>query len=971
MKNVLLRHLFVILLFTSFTVLNAQESKPIKVSKAVHFDVSKELRDMTPIQPGLRVRTWKNKQVPNKLDVPNDLKNMAPLDGPDPVLQDNMRGTLTGGTINQNFAGVNNLSGVAPPDTQGDVGPDHYFQMVNMAFAIWDKEGNLMYGPVDNITLWEGFDGPWSSTNDGDPVVLYDEYADRWISTQFSLPNGSGSAPYYELVAVSQTGDPLGAWNRYAFEFNAMPDYPKFGVWPDGYYMTTHKFASGSWAGAGITVFDREAMINGDEDAEMQEFHVGSNYYGVLPADADGATPPPEGSPSFLLDVGSNSLRMWELDIDWDDHDNSTLSMISTLPTQPFSTNGINISQPGTGTTLDDMSGMTMYRLQYRNFEDYQVLLTNHTVNAGAGRAGIRWYELRNYGSGWEIYQQGTYAPNDGDNRWMGSIAMNKNGDIALGYSVSSSSTFPSIRIVGQSAGAPLGLGVFDIDETSILEGSKSQTGVSRWGDYSCMTVDPSDGEEFWFTTEYSNGGWNWKTQIASFSFMQVPIVDFSSDEILIPVGETVNFFDETSGIPSGWEWSFYGGSPASSTDQNPENISFSEEGTFNVQLIATNALGEDIILKEAFITTSSTILPDVEFNTDKSIVCVGDTLWFTDHTLNSPNQWQWTFSPVNVTYVYGTDENSQNPIIVINEAGILDVNLQVWNLNGSSALEKLDLLVSGGFTPYYKETFEEGSYSSLGWTIENPDGDVTWEIYEVGGTAPGIMAAGIDFRDYYAIGERDRIVSPPFNLEGISNTSLGFQYSYAQRFVEVADSLLVMVSPDCGNTWITIFADAENGSGNFATHELTDDNFWPTVYEDWCMAGWGASCIDLDLSPWAGQANVKIAFETYSFFGNPLMIDNVTISQFVGQEENSLIEKEVKVFPNPAPKRFKVLLPDNYTYSEITLVNQLGQIVFKTKTDGISNIIDVNLNSNIQTGMYFLRVTGNAQEIVTKVLIK
>jgi len=969
MKNAILKQILILILISGFAILNAQESQPVKISKAVHADVSKELRDMTPIQAGLRERTWKNKQVPNKLDIPNDLKNMAPLDGPDPVLQDNMRGTLTGGTINHNFPGVSNLSGVAPPDTQGDVGPDHYFQMVNMAFAIWDKEGNLMYGPVDNITLWEDFDGPWSSTNDGDPVVLYDEYADRWIATQFSLPNGSGSGPYYELVAVSQTGDPLGAWNRYAFEFDAMPDYPKFGVWNDGYYMTTHKF-SGGFVGAGLTVFDREAMLIGDPDAEMQEFHVGMNYYGVLAADADGTIPPPAGSPNYLLDIGSNQLRMWEVDIDWENTNNSSLTMISTLSTQPFSTNGINITQPGTGTTLADMSGMTMYRLQYRNFEDYQVLLTNHTVNAGGGKAGIRWYELRNYGSGWEIYQQGSFAPNDGDNRWMGSIAMNNNGDIALGYSVSSSNTFPSIRVVGQSSGAPLGLGVFDIDETSIIEGTKSQTGVSRWGDYACMSIDPADGESFWFTTEYSNGGWNWKTQIASFSFTQIPIADFLSDEILIPVGETVNFFDKTSGIPTEWEWGFEGATTTTSNEENPQDILYETEGSFSVQLIATNELGSDQLTREMFITTSSTILPEVEFATSKESTCVGDTVWITDHTLFSPNQWQWTFNPATVTYVYGTDANSQNPIIVIDEAGSFDVNLQVWNLNGSVQLEKQEFIVSGGFIPYYKETFEEGSYSVMGWTIDNPDDGVTWQIYEVGGTSPGIMAAGIDFREYYAIGQRDRLISPAFNLEGIGSASLGFQYSYAQRITEGADSLLVMVSPDCGNSWVTVFADAENGSGNFATHEFIDDDFWPTNYEDWCMAGWGAPCINLDLSQWAGQPNVKVAFETYSFFGNPMIIDNVTISQFVGQEENAISEKEVKVFPNPAGKHFKVLLPDNYTFSEIIMVNQLGQIVYQSKTDGVSNIIEVNLGSDLQSGMYFLKIRGENEEISKKVLI-
>lgn len=962
----MLRTLFVVLFISGLTSLNAQEKKAFNSGKSVHFDVSKELRDITPIQPGVRVRTWKNKMVPNKLSIPNDLKDMAPLEGGDPVLQDNMRNTTTSGTIGQNFPGVSNLSGVAPPDTQGDVGPDHYFQMVNSAFAIWDKQGNILYGPVDNITLWDGFDGPWSSTNDGDPVVLYDEYADRWIATQFSLPNGSGSAPYYELVAVSQTGDPLGAWNRYAFEFDKMPDYPKFGVWHDGYYMTTHKFSSGNWAGAGLTVFEREAMVNGDAEAQMVEFHVGSGFYGILAADADGDTPPSDETPAYLLDVGNNSLRMWEVDVDWANTSNSTLNGLGTLSTESFTTNGINITQPN-GQSLDALASMTMYRLQYRKFDDYEVLLTNHTVNGGGGKAGIRWYELRKYDADWEIYQQGTFAPNDGNNRWMGSIAMNNNGDIALGYSVAGSSTNPSIRYVGQSAGAPNGLGVFDIEEGSIYEGTKSQSGVSRWGDYSCMTIDPTDGETFWFTTEYSNGGWNWRTQIASFGFMQNPTTEFSADNIVIPVGEKVNFFDETSGIPTEWEWSFEGATPATSTDRNPSDITYSTEGAFTVQLIATNIIGDDTITKEAYITTSSTILPDVNFIADKLSICVGDTVNFTDQTQYSPNQWEWTFSAA-VEYANGTDATSQNPEVVFTESGEINATLKAWNLNGYAELEKPAFIVSGGFMPYYKETFEGGSYHSLGWSVDNPDSDVTWGMYEVGGTTPGIMAAGIDFSDYFAIGQRDKLISPAFNLEGLESASLGFQHAYAQKMSEGADSLLVMVSPDCGVTWTTVFADAENGSGNFATHELTS-NFWPETSDDWCISGWGASCIDLDLTPWAGQPNVKVAFETYSFYGNPLLIDNVTISQYVGVEETTI--EELKVYPNPATGQFKVLLPDNYSYSDVILVNQLGQIVFQTKTNGISNIIDVNLNSKLNAGMYFLKVSGSESEISTKVIIR
>ncbi len=965
MKNRLLFILAIAILGSS--TIFAQVKKPVTVTKAVGFDVSKALRDVTPIAPGQRERSWKNKVVPNKFGVDDELQHMAPLNGPDPVLQ-NTNGNRSGGTILQNFPGVTNEQGVAPPDTDGDVGPDHYFQMVNSSFGIWDKQGNLLYGPADNITLWDGFIGPWSSTNDGDPIIVYDEYADRWIATQFSLPYHP-SAPYYELVAVSKTGDPLGEWHRYAFEFDHMPDYPKFGVWHDGYYMSTHKFSNGGWAGAGMSIMEREAMLIGDPDARMVVFHVGSGHYGVLPADADGAVPPPAGTPNYLLDVGDNKLKMWEVTIDWDNTLNSTLSSIGSLSTQPFTNQGLSISQPGTNQKLDALQNMTMYRLQYRNFEDYEVLLTNHTVAGGGGKAGIRWYELRNDGNGWEIYQQGTYSPATGENRWMASIAMNQNGDIALGYSVSSTSTYPTIRVTGQSSGAPMGLGVMDIEETVLKEGSSSQTGVNRWGDYSAMTVDPSDAQTFWYTTEYSTGGWAWETQISAFGFTQVPQVDFEADELLIPVGETINFTDLTTGIPTEWEWTFEGGTPSTSSDQNPMDILYDTEGTFKVTLSATNYLGSDTLDKEAYITTSTTILPEVYFDNDKSQICVGDTVYFTDQSLYSPNQWLWSFEPNDISYVGGTDETSQNPMVVFNTSGSYSASVTVWNLNGSSDLSKPDLIFSGGQQPYFKETFEDPAYVSNNWIIENPDNELTWELFETGGTTPGNTAAGINFREYFSIGARDRLITPTFNLEGMSNAALAFTHAYAKRYEQIADSLIVMVSPDCGKTWTRIFADSDDGSGNFATHPLVDD-FWPEELWDWCLAGYGPSCVDIDISQFAGQPNVKIAFESYSFQGNPLFIDNVTVSQYVGQDEMSLSADDIQVFPNPSDGNFQILIPKNQNFTSVQVFNQVGQLMFQQSVEAATQVIEVSLDQNRETGLYFLKLNHNGNSITKKVLV-
>jgi PKD repeat protein len=526
-----------------------------------------------------------------------EFKKEAAWKGPDPVLQSNfLKASSASITIGPNFSGLSNTSGVAPPDTQGDVGPNHYVQMVNLSLQIWDKGGNSLYGPTVSSTLWDGFTGPWTGTNDGDPIVLYDEYSDRWIATQFSLPNYP-SGPFYELIAISQTPDPTGAWYRYAYEFANMPDYPKFGVWPDGYYLTINQFKppSLSFAGAVVCVINRAAMISGSASPQMQFFNLGTSYGSLLPADADGPNQP-AGKPNYLANLGTNALRIWEAKINWTSSNLSTVNLVKTLATQSFSYSGITINQPGTTQTLDALASRLMYRLQYRNFGTYEVMLTNHSVNAnGTGRAGVRWYELRNYGSGWAIYQQGTYAPNDGNNRWMGSVAMNGNGDIGIGYSVSGSGTYPSIRFAGQTA-ANSGTGLLDVSENSILTGTKSQTGVNRWGDYSMMSIDPVN-QNFWYTTEYSDGGWNWKTQIASFNFgapvVTAPIANFTATPTSVVAGGSVQFTDLSANNPTSWSWTFSGGNPATSTVKNP-SVTYSTAGTYNATLVATNSAGSD-----------------------------------------------------------------------------------------------------------------------------------------------------------------------------------------------------------------------------------------------------------------------------------------------------------------------------------------------------------------------------------------
>src|SRR3989449_1062609 len=451
-------------------------------------------------------------------------------------------------TINNSFDGVGNgFSGpngtvsvnAAPPDTNGDVGPRGYVQTVNTDFAIFNKDpsrgtvGTVRYGPVPINTLWSGFGGGCQTNNDGDPVVLYDPIADRWVISQFSVT----TTPYLQCVAVSTTNDPTGSWNRYAFSYGntAFPDYPKMGVWPDAYYITFNIFNNGStYAGAKLCAYDRASMINGAPATQQCFPNTSTTYGGLLPADLDGARLPPSGSPNYIVGQGSltTTLAYWKFHVDWTTPSNSSLTGPTeiTVPSYVIACNNPTdntcIPQSGTNQQLDALSDRLMFRLAYRNLGDHEALVTNHSVSTSGntGPSGIRWYELRPDAShNLTVFQQGTYAP-DSTYRWMGSIAMDQAGNIGLGFSASSSSIHPQIKFTGRLAGDVAG--TMTQGEGSIIAGGGSQTtNLNRWGDYSMMAVDPSDDCTLWYTQEYipANGTFNWKTRIANFKLSNCP----------------------------------------------------------------------------------------------------------------------------------------------------------------------------------------------------------------------------------------------------------------------------------------------------------------------------------------------------------------------------------------------------------------------------------------------------------------
>jgi len=496
------------------------------VRYATHYDLSPRLRDIRPVPPRAGQLIEINQQE-------DELPNRVGGSPGDAALQDGPVSSSTA-TLGSNFEGINNIDGVLPPDTNGDVGENYYVQTVNLEYAIWDKSGHKRYGPVTINTLWKSFSGPCETSNDGDPIVQYDHLADRWMISQFALPNYP-FGDFYQCIAVSQTSDPTGAFYRYAFDIssNKLNDYPKFGVWADAYYMSINQFKmpAGRWGGAGAVAFERSQMLSG-LNARMVYFDLNSvdpNLGGMLPSDLDGPAPP-AGAPNIFAQMDDDSygyspdqVQLWDFHVDWANPNNSTFNHDVSLSTDAFDTNMCNyarncIPQQGTSVKVDAISDRLMYRLQYRNFGDHETLVVNHTVDTnGSDHAGVRWYELKNKGSGWDIYQQGTFAP-DSENRWMGSAAMNGAGDIALGYSVSSASTYPSIRFTGRLAGDPKGQ--MTQGEGTIVNGSGSQTHSSgRWGDYSSLSVDPVDDCTFWYTQEYyaTTGSAPWQTRVGSF----------------------------------------------------------------------------------------------------------------------------------------------------------------------------------------------------------------------------------------------------------------------------------------------------------------------------------------------------------------------------------------------------------------------------------------------------------------------
>ncbi len=510
-----------------------------KFRQCTHFEISRPLSELAKEHPAVLRNDGLHHEAADARrhrfqGLPSAITTQT---APDPIVQ-STEGTQTAATTIVNVDGQQSLAGFDPLDPNGMVGPDYYVQAINSNYQIFNKNGTAALASIDLATLFP------KSTDEGDPVVMYDRFADRWVITEFQDNPSCNNCNENELLfAVSKTNDPRGAYYLYTFMPDSLDyaDYPKFAIWADGYYETCN------CDNQKVTVYDRTKMLAGDPTAGFIVIPSFSNpntasqggFFCPQTLYADGQLPP-YGSPEYLFYYTDDNWKVaglkdmiyaYKVTANWTKK-SGTLAPSDTIVPQAFNsyfTGGTeqDISQPGTTNKLDALDGFFSYRIPYMRWTKYNSAVMCYPVNTGSGTtkvAGIRWYEMHQDTTTkkWSIFQQSTYSPSDGVSRWNPAIAMDANGAIGLAFSVSDpTSVYPGTRFTGRTQCDALGQ--MTLTETTAIAGLTAWTSDNRWGDYSHTSVDPSDGVTFWHTNQYIGAGNNINTRIFSFQLPTCP----------------------------------------------------------------------------------------------------------------------------------------------------------------------------------------------------------------------------------------------------------------------------------------------------------------------------------------------------------------------------------------------------------------------------------------------------------------
>ncbi|NVO18476.1 MAG: T9SS type A sorting domain-containing protein [Bacteroidetes bacterium] len=869
-------------------MLKAQQApvSPSRISTGTFLGETPPLRDLPRLTPdevnAMRIKAEKKLLNKKLRDRSYPFSETAQPKGPDQVWQKIMGANGNPKAPLVNFDGQ--TSPYYPPDCNGTAGPNHYMQTVNCTYAIYNKTGTLVAGPTDMNLLFSGVTG--STYNDGDPIVLFDEQSQRYVATEFSI---SGSNDYM-MIAVSSTNDPTGTWYKYSFDVADMPDYPKFGVWQDGYYM-----GDNNSSGNDIYVFQRSVMLTGGTSPQMVGFNNPfrptsiDGFMCVPPVDNDGVAAP-AGAPGMFIAFnddaiggGADELWIYELAVNWTTPSASTFNRVQQLAVAPFDSNfgndWTNIAQPGTTQQLDAIPQVIMNVPQYRNFGTYQALVCCHSVDVdNTDHAGVRWYELRRgtqTSGNWAIRQQGTYAP-DANSRWMGSIMLNGSGKIGLGYSVSSSTVYPSIRFTGQTSAAySAASGVMDLPEDVIQTGAYSQTGVERWGDYSQMSVDPSDDQTFWYTDEYIGSGGARKTKIASFKIGNNPAIVTVAATAVTGTSATLNGTVNPNGLSTNYhfEWGTtvsYGNntptvSAGSGTSTVPVNASISgltSGQTYHFRLVGVNSDGTSNGLDLSFTPGAASVTTTaVSGITLTSAISGGNVITDGGSAVTARGVcWGTTANPV-ATGNHTTDGSGTGTFIsnIIGLSSNTTYHVRAYATNSSGTYYGDDLTFTtlcGTYSLPFTESFSGTIIPNCWSQIDHQGNNQVWQFGTITSQSPNPSLTGnyaFLNSDAYGSGNSQNadLISPTIDMTGYTAITIQFNHYFKSYS---GSSGTFSYSIDNGTTWTQL--------QSYNTTSATN----PAAYNQVVAA-------------LSGQANVKLKWNYTGTWGYSWAIDDVHIT--------------------------------------------------------------------------------------------
>ena len=815
---------------------------PSLIGKGVFLGISPPLRDL-PALTAEQIAAMKQAAMKKAARKEENEPRLYPFaktafpKGPDEAWQQMMGKSPASAAPIQNFEGQ--TTGSYPPDCNGTAGPNHYMQVVNVTYSIYNKTGTLLAGPTALNTLFTGV--PGATYNDGDPTILYDKQADRWIVGEFTF----GHTNDYMLVAVSTTNDPTGTWYKYSFDIVEQPDYPKLGVWQDGYYLGIN-----NGSGNDTYVFERSKMLLG-QTAQMVAFDnpwrpaaTTGSFLCVPPLDCDGPAAP-AGSPGMFIAFnddavsgGTDQLWLYELAVNWTTPASSTFTRpyqlnVTAFDSQ-FTSTWDDITQP-TSQKLDAVPQVIMNAPQYRNFGTYQTIVCCHTVDVDAtNHGGIRWYELRKTppATTWVVRQQGTYAP-DANSRWMGSIRLNGSGKIALGYSVSGSSVYPGIRYCGQSASAyAAGSGVMDIAEQTILAGTVAQSGYNRWGDYSGISVDPADDQTFWYTTEYvKTGGTTKGSRIASFKFGNDPTVTTLAATSVTGTTATINGSVNPNGLATTYyfQWGTtvsYGNTTTSTSAGSgttalavSANLTGLTAGTtYHFRLSATNSdgtvYGSDLSFTPGAASVTTTAASSLTMN---SAASGGNVITDGGSAVTARGVcWATTATPT-ISGSHTTDGSGTgvftSSITGLSASTLYHVRAYATNAGGTYYGDDLTFTTLCGIVTTFpwNEGFENGGLIPNCWSQEQvASSGINWTFIAGSGNSHPAAAHGGSYNatliDVTSADNKTKLITPTLNLTSVSTPQLKFWHTQAY-WTPDQDQLTVFYKTSAAGTWTQLAA--------------------------------------------------------------------------------------------------------------------------------------------------------------------